>query len=96
LADMVCLLLLDRIDPTVSAAPAATATVEFDGMRYPEVHQATGMIIVQLGTSPEIAFARLRAHAFAHNRQLRDVARDVIARRLRFRPDYGDDYADCR
>jgi hypothetical protein len=54
------------------------------------------MITVQLGVNAEIAFARLRAHAFAHNRRLRDVARDVVARRLRFEPDGGDDYADDR
>ncbi len=52
-----------------------------------EVHQATGMILVQLGVSAEAAFARLRAYAYAHDRRLGDVARDVVARRLRFTPD---------
>ena len=52
-----------------------------------QVHQATGMILAQLGVSPEAAFARLRAYAFAHDRRLGDVARDVIERRLRFEPD---------
>jgi hypothetical protein len=33
------------------------------------------------------AFARLRAHAFAEQRLLGDVARDVVARRLRFTKD---------
>ena len=54
---------------------------------YAEVHQATGMILVQLGSSAETAFARLRAHAYAQERRLSDVARDVISRRLRFAPD---------
>lgn len=49
-----------------------------------EVHQATGMIIVQLGVSPEDAELLLRAHAFASNRSLRDVAKDVVERRLDF------------
>lgn len=54
---------------------------------HAEVHQATGMILVQLGVSAEAAFARLRAHAYAHERRLGDVARDVIGRGLRFAPD---------
>ena len=52
-----------------------------------QVHQATGMILVQLGVSAEAAFARLRAYAYAHDRRLGDVARDVVERRLRFAPD---------
>jgi hypothetical protein len=49
---------------------------------WAEVHQATGMVSVQLGVSMEEAFVRLRAHAFADGRPLRDVARDVVSRRL--------------
>jgi hypothetical protein len=52
-----------------------------------QVHQAAGMILVQLGVSAEAAFARLRAYAYAHDRRLGDVARDVVERRLRFDPD---------
>ncbi len=52
-----------------------------------QVHQATGMILVQLGISAEAAFARLRAYAYAHDRRLGDLARDVVERRLRFPPD---------
>jgi hypothetical protein len=54
---------------------------------HAEVHQATGMILVQLESNAEAAFARLRAYAYAHERRLADVARDVINRRLRFAPD---------
>jgi ANTAR domain/GAF domain len=49
---------------------------------WAEVHQATGMVSVQLGVSIDEAFVRLRAHAFADGRSLRDVAADVLARRL--------------
>ncbi|MCU1410287.1 MAG: Antitermination regulatory protein [Rhodoglobus sp.] len=49
-----------------------------------EVHQATGMIIVQLGVTPEDAELLLRAHAFAGSRTVRDVAKDVVERRLDF------------
>lgn len=48
------------------------------------VHQATGMVAVQLGSSLATALARLRAHAFAHNESIYDVAVDVITRRLHF------------
>lgn len=50
----------------------------------PEVHQATGMISVQLGISVGDAFIRLRARAFAENRSLSELATDVVARRIRF------------
>lgn len=50
---------------------------------WAEVHHATGMISAQLGVSFDDAFVRLRAHSFAENRQLRDVANDVVASRLR-------------
>ncbi len=53
---------------------------------WAEVHQATGMAAVQLGVPLEEAFVRLRAHAFASGRPLRDVASDVVTRRLRLEP----------
>jgi hypothetical protein len=52
-----------------------------------EIHQATGMVLAQLGVSTADALARLRAYAFVHDRLLIDVARDVVARRLRFTED---------
>ena len=63
------------------------------GLQHPEVHQATGMVIVQLGVSAAVALVRLRAYAYANDRRLRDVAGDVVARRLRFEPEeeFGDD-----
>jgi hypothetical protein len=48
------------------------------------VHQATGMIMAQLGIDVDSAFAALRARAFSTERQVRDVARAVVERRLRF------------
>ncbi len=39
-----------------------------------EVYQATGMISVQLGVSLEVAFVRMRAHAFGTSAALGDVA----------------------
>jgi GAF domain-containing protein len=85
LADTACALLLDaahRDRPRADGRwPAQTS------LQHPEVHQATGMIIVQLGVSAAVALIRLRAYAYAHDQPLRDVATDVVARRLRFDPD---------
>jgi ANTAR domain len=52
-----------------------------------DVHQATGMLVVQLGVDAEAALARLRAYAYAQDRRLGEVARDVVDRRLRFDAD---------
>ncbi len=52
-----------------------------------EVHQATGMVSVQLGLAVEDALARLRARAFANNVPLGVLAHDVVNRKLRFRRD---------
>jgi transcriptional regulator with GAF, ATPase, and Fis domain len=51
-----------------------------------EVHQATGMIQAQLGTTATDAFLRLRARAFASGVPVDEVAREIVARRLTFQP----------
>jgi len=58
--------------------------------RHAVVHQATGMVLVQLGVSASDALARMRGHAFAHQRLLLDVARDVVDLRLVFTEDKDD------
>ncbi|MET9546570.1 GAF and ANTAR domain-containing protein [Streptomyces sp. NPDC006627] len=55
------------------------------------VHQAAGMISVQADVSLAEALIRLRAHAFRHGRPLIEVADDVVARRVHFRHDDGDE-----
>ena len=47
------------------------------------VHNAAGVVSVQQDISVTEALIRLRAFAFSSDRLLADVARDVIARRLR-------------
>lgn len=47
------------------------------------VHQATGMVLAQLDVSAGEAYVRLRAHAFAYDRTLAEVARAVVERTLR-------------
>lgn len=85
LADMMGTLLLDEAG---RARPRPDGSwPEHAGAQHPVVHQATGMVIVQLGVTAAVALIRLRAHAYAHDRKLRDVAADVVARRLRFAPD---------
>ena len=49
-----------------------------------EVHQASGMLTVQLDCSIDEAMSRLRAHAFAEGQELDTVARHVVARTLNF------------
>jgi GAF domain len=48
------------------------------------VHNAAGMVAVQLGVSVSDALIHLRACAFGTDRLLRDLAQDVVDRRLRF------------
>lgn len=49
-----------------------------------EVHQATGIVTVQLESSATDAFASMRAYAFSSGLSLREVADDVVSRRLDF------------
>jgi hypothetical protein len=42
------------------------------------------MVMVQLGISLGDALTRIRAHAFANDHSLGNVAADVISRRIRF------------
>jgi GAF domain-containing protein len=68
-----------------AGAPADTvaAELEISADFHFAVHNAAGMISVQLGVSVTEALIRLRAHAFSDDRLLADVAQDIIARRLR-------------
>lgn len=49
-----------------------------------EVHEATGMLAVQLQVGVDEALAYLRAYAWSHGRPLGEVSVDVVERRLRF------------
>jgi hypothetical protein len=49
-----------------------------------EIHQATGMILAQLNVSASDAALLLRAHAFATERSLGEVANDIVERRIDF------------
>ena len=68
---------------------------EGDGTRF-EVYQAQGMVMVQLRVSAAEAMGRLRAHAYATDRELAAVADDIIARRLVIESDDRPDSSDAR
>jgi hypothetical protein len=84
LGDAVTQLLL-RLEPSVSeGGPGKSGSTSFTA----EIYQAAGMITVQLNVDISEALARLRAHAYAEERPLREVAREVVARRVRLDRDH--------
>ena len=52
-----------------------------------EIHQASGMVSIQLRISVTEALLRIRAHAFAIGSPVGVVAGDIVARRLRLSDD---------
>ncbi len=72
--------------------PGLGMALEFPSVLHRAVvHQATGMISVQLDVSMEEALLRLRARAYSGERPLGEIAADVVARRMRFDDDFDDD-----
>jgi GAF domain/ANTAR domain len=59
--------------------------------RRAEVYQAAGMVMAHLGVSIEDATVRLHAYAYANDRPVAEVARDIIARVLRLDDDNDDE-----
>jgi hypothetical protein len=53
-----------------------------------QIHQAAGMVAVQLRIPVDEALARLRAHAYVTDRSVGDVATDIVLRRLRLDDDH--------
>jgi ANTAR domain len=89
-ADTATLLLLEGPDRAAGSPDAATGPggqTRDLALHQAEVDQATGMLTEQLGVGIEEAFVRLRGYAYAHDRRLTDVARDIVARRLRLGSD---------
>ena len=64
-----------RDDPTQDSRPPSTYSLR-------EVHQATGMVAAQMSVPPDDALTAIRAHAYATSRSVRDVAADIVARRI--------------
>ncbi len=77
-------------------APTGTLAADLDdAVAYrAEIHQASGMVSVQLQVPVAEALVRIRAHAFADGRPLGAVAADIVARRLRLTDDRDDSGAE--
>jgi hypothetical protein len=91
-ADTATLLLLDLPGQAAGGPPAGSGPggPPLDlALHRAEIDQATGMLTEQLGVGITEAFVRLRAYAYAHDRRLADVARAIVARRLRLHRDPG-------
>ncbi|KFU75833.1 ANTAR domain-containing protein [Amycolatopsis lurida] len=52
------------------------------GESHSVVHQATGIVTVQLGVSLQEAFIRIRAYAYAHHLSLNEVGGRIVRREL--------------
>jgi hypothetical protein len=91
-ADTATLLLLDSQDQAAGDPVAVSGRGGQPAdlaVHRAQIDQATGMLTEQLGVGIAEAFIRLRAYAYAHDRRLADLALDIVARRLRLRPDPG-------
>ncbi|HWM19070.1 MAG TPA: ANTAR domain-containing protein [Ilumatobacteraceae bacterium] len=74
------------------AAPVGTLAADLDDVvaYRAEIHQASGMVSVQLQLPVAEALLRIRAYAFADGRPLGVVAREIVTRRLRLADDRVD------
>lgn len=75
-------------------SPDTDPAVETALMSRRDIHQATGMVLAQSGTSATDALLLMRAHAFANALSLRETADAVLQGRLSFAP--GNDTHDNR
>ncbi len=75
--------LIGRRVGSTTTEPEVTAGTSDAVAHHAELLQAQGMVTAQLGVPIGEALVLLRAHAYAHDRPLGDVARDAVAGRLR-------------
>ncbi|HEY5149368.1 MAG TPA: GAF and ANTAR domain-containing protein [Mycobacterium sp.] len=82
-------------DQLAGSIPSASGEVDREwhgpdvALHRAQVYQAAGMLTVDLGVSIEEAMVRLRAHSFASDRPVADVAADIVGRILRLEEDNG-------
>lgn len=76
--------LLDRLLQGTETDMRDSALTAVSALSRREIHQATGMVLVQMDVTPTEALLLLRAHAFSQGRTVRSLAGDVVARRLIF------------
>ena len=83
LADLTAIAVHDGLDRGRINEVGLSSSLDEPWAHRAVVHHATGMTAVDLSISVDDALLRLRAYAFATGRMLDDVARDIVARRLR-------------
>jgi hypothetical protein len=81
----ICVVAARTILALQADAPPGSVAIELqEGANFHfVVHQAAGMVSIQLDVSVAEALVRLRAHSFLTERPIDDVSRDVVERRLR-------------
>lgn len=80
-ADAVAIVLLDT--PEIGSVDVLVWVLTDQTRFRAEVHQATGMLTVQLDLGILDAFARLCAAAYADGRSVGELAHDIVTRRVR-------------
>lgn len=68
----------------LAAHPLTPLDTPTEGFSRREVHQATGMVLAQLGLSAADALLVINGYAFARGLTVREVAAEIVARRLDF------------
>ena len=72
------------LDAQLGISPTDSVSITDEGIEFDSiVHQAVGMLSVQLGVSLHVAMLRLRGHAFASGVPVTQVAAAVVGRTLR-------------
>ncbi|WP_166793156.1 GAF and ANTAR domain-containing protein [Cryobacterium lactosi] len=66
------------------AMQTAETTTDASSFSRRMVHQATGMVMAQLGISAADAYLIIQARAFGEEQSMQDVGKDVVERRIRF------------
>ena len=82
LADALAVQCLDGAEPCLKGHRTGSA----NALTRAVVHQATGMLSVQLALPLPDALLRLRAHAYSSGRPLTEICQDIVERRLRLGP----------
>ena len=81
MADAAAIVLLDT--PEIGSPDALVWVIADDTRFRAEVHQATGMLTVQLHLDVLDAFARLCAAAYTDGRSIAELSHDIVTRRTR-------------
>ncbi len=68
----------------IRAGEVPDADDEPGGFSRRVVHQATGVVIAQLGLSPDDARLVIQGHAFAAGRPMKEIAREIVNGSLEF------------